>query len=153
MHFQWIAFNCGFVAEEPEHDYGYDLVLFTYSAEGKIENGIVYVQLKATDSLASQLIDNGETISYSVERRHIELWQAEPMPVIFVVYDAIQETAYWLYVQRHLQSSPLLAKDKQKEVRLRIPIHNRLDAAAFGAFQRFKNEILHRIRRVPLHHE
>jgi hypothetical protein len=24
LYFQWIAANCGYVAEEPDHDYGYD---------------------------------------------------------------------------------------------------------------------------------
>ena len=45
------ALQCGFSVERVEHDYGIDLVLFTYDANGEIENGQVYLQLKATDNL------------------------------------------------------------------------------------------------------
>ncbi len=52
--------------ERIEYDYGYDLLIFTYDAEGEIENGQIYIQLKATDSL-STLADQ-KTISFTLTR-------------------------------------------------------------------------------------
>lgn len=46
-----IVLRCGWTAERTRHDYGLDLVMRTYSASGEIENGTVWLQLKATDHL------------------------------------------------------------------------------------------------------
>ncbi len=50
-HVERYALRCGFTVERIVHDYGIDLTLSTYSASGEIENGLVYIQLKATDRL------------------------------------------------------------------------------------------------------
>jgi hypothetical protein len=40
---------CGFSVERIEHDYGVDLLVFTYNAGGEVENGEIRLQIKATD--------------------------------------------------------------------------------------------------------
>src|SRR5262249_11030256 len=45
------ALLCGYTVEKIVHDYGYDLLLFTFDAKGYVENGFVFLQVKATDSL------------------------------------------------------------------------------------------------------
>ncbi|BAZ08938.1 hypothetical protein NIES4071_07440 [Calothrix sp. NIES-4071] len=65
------VFLCGYSVERIEHDYGYDLVIFTYNAEGEIENGQIYIQLKATDSLS--LLADQKTISFTLARSDLEL--------------------------------------------------------------------------------
>src|SRR5438874_133319 len=79
--------RCGYTADPiTKSDYGLDLMLFAYSPEGEIENGQVLFQLKATDRLP--LLADGRTISFPVEVAHLWHWEAEPYPIILVVYDA-----------------------------------------------------------------
>jgi hypothetical protein len=151
LHVQWIVANCGYVSEEPTHDYGYDLVLFTYNDAGEIENGSVYLQFKATDEIDKYIMADKETLSFPIERQHIELWREEPMPVILVVYDAKRETAYWLYTQRYFLSSDFSMAENQAEVSLHIPRKNVVDAAAIALFRECKEELMERIRKVSLH--
>jgi hypothetical protein len=74
----------GFSVERVEKDYGYDLIMFTYDNHGEIENGQVYLQLKATDNIS--IVDN--TITFSVSIKDLNLWIKEPMPVFIILYDA-----------------------------------------------------------------
>lgn len=96
------VFLCGYSVERIEYDYGYDLVIFTYNAEGEIENGQIYIQLKATDSLS--LLADQKTISFTLARSDLEIWLFEPMPCILVIYDARESQAYWLYLQAYFES-------------------------------------------------
>ena len=41
----------GHTAQKREHDYGYDLHLITYDAQGYVEPGSIYLQLKAAETL------------------------------------------------------------------------------------------------------
>jgi hypothetical protein len=43
------ALLTGFSVERIVHDYGMDLVLYTYSDQGEVEPGEIYLQLKATE--------------------------------------------------------------------------------------------------------
>ena len=70
-HVERYALLCGYSVERVEHDYGIDLILFTYDDNGEIENGQIFIQLKATDSL--RVLGDQETISFSVERSDLEL--------------------------------------------------------------------------------
>jgi hypothetical protein len=67
-----------------------------------MEPGNVLIRVKATDNLP--LLRDGNTISFLIEWKDILLWRQEPMPVILVVHDAVQEVAYWLYVQELLEN-------------------------------------------------
>jgi len=61
-------------------------------------------QVKATDHL--KRLAGGQTISWRIESAHLHHWLNEPMPVILVVYDAQQDEAYWLYVQKYFEEAP-----------------------------------------------
>lgn len=93
---------CGYSVKRVESDYGFDLVIFTYDANGEIENGQIYVQLKATESL--RILADQETIAFSIKRSDLELWLKEPMPCILIVYDAQLDVAYWLYLQAYFEN-------------------------------------------------
>ena len=41
----------GHTAERRSDDYGYDLFMDTYDEDGYMENGVIRIQLKATDRL------------------------------------------------------------------------------------------------------
>jgi hypothetical protein len=45
------ALLAGYSVERIQHDYGIDLLLFTYNEAGEIENASISLQLKATDTL------------------------------------------------------------------------------------------------------
>jgi hypothetical protein len=95
------ALLCGYSVERIVHDYGVDLLLYTYNEEGEIENDSVRIQLKATDDLP--VLKDGR-IMFTVERADLEYWLEELLPVILIVYDARNDVAYWVYVQAYFQS-------------------------------------------------
>ena len=93
---------CGCTVERFWHDYGYDLLLTTYNANGEVENGDVRLQVKATDFLRYRR--DGQSFSFRVEAVDLRLWLREVAPVILIVYDALREDACWLYVQAYFES-------------------------------------------------
>src|SRR4051812_43211611 len=84
------------------HDYGVDLYMTTYTAQGEVGNDFVLFQLKATDRL-KRTSDN-TAIVFRLERADLDWWLVETFPVILVVYDAQADVAYWLYVQGHFEA-------------------------------------------------
>lgn len=90
---------CGYTAERIAYDYGYDLSVYTFGADGEAESGEIRVQVKATDDLAT--LRDGMSIPWRVDRSDVALWIDDNAPVILIVYDARAELAYWLYVQRY----------------------------------------------------
>jgi hypothetical protein len=143
---------CGNSAERRRHDYGVDLVLFTYDDNGEIENGEVRLQLKATDHLKTVSADQQAT--FRVERADLLSWLHETMPVILIVYDAIAEVAYWLYVQAYFtqRRQPVLRRGSEK-ITVRIPRSNVLDQAAIRRFAVFRDRILAQTAGKVHHHE
>ena len=65
-------------------DYGYDIALTTFDSQGFAEAGLVLLQLKASENLA----EVGGFYSFDLDIRDYNLWRAERMPVILVLYDA-----------------------------------------------------------------
>ena len=75
--------------------------MYTYNENGEPEQGVIYIQLKATDNLT--VLKDGVTISFQTDKRDLELWIDEPMPVFLIVYDAINIVAYWLHIQAYFK--------------------------------------------------
>lgn len=131
---------CGYTAELTRHDYGYDLLMTTYDANGEPEPGEVRLQLKATDTLP--LLKNSESVSWRIERADLARWINDPFPVILAVYDAQAEAAYWLYVQRHFQrQSNFNIFTAGQTVTAHIPLTDVLDTAAVRRFARFRDAV------------
>jgi len=140
-HFERFVLECGHVAEPLLHDYGYDVAVFTYDENGELEPGQILVQLKATDDL--DVLKDGMTISFPMDRRDLKVWLRELSPVIFVVYDAQRKRAWWLHVQKYFESLP--TKDlftRTTSIRVHIPISNRIDRRAIGRFAAYRDERL-----------
>jgi len=147
-YFERQALLCGYSVERVRNDYGYDLFLFTYNADGEIENGDIRIQLKATDKLPSIKADG--TFPYRISRSDLILWLNELSPVILIVYDARNETAYWLNVQQyfnHLDDFNLFAMSQT--ITIYIPQAHMLDQGAVKLFSIFRSEI-QRPRGIPL---
>jgi Domain of unknown function (DUF4365) len=141
---------CGYSVELVEYDYGYDLVIFTYNTEGEIENGHIYIQLKATDSLS--ILADQKTITFTLIRSDLELWLSEPMPCILIIYDATDSKAYWLYLQAYFESLEGFELSQIGEsVTVRLSKDNILNQQAIKIFAKFKNDILSQIQGVIRH--
>jgi hypothetical protein len=159
-HVERFIFQCGFSCERVEHDYGTDLLMFTFNAGGEIENGHVQIQVKATDHPRYQRDDH---LACPVEVAHLWSWAGEPCPVILVRYDATADQGYWVYVQRELEKPggrALVAADEniqedfdegQATATLRIPLTNRLDREAVMQFRVFRDRILQQVKGIIRH--
>ena len=143
-HIERYALRCGFSAERVQHDYGIDLVLFTYSGDGEIEPGQVYVQLKATDNL--NVLQDRQTIAFPVKRSDLELWLREPMPYILVIYDAQADIAYWVYVQAYFEQMTDFSLERAGDIVI-VHLHRArvVDEDAVRRFARYKNSILQQL--------
>ena len=136
-HIEGFIAACGFTSERFVHDYGYDLNLYTYDADGGIENGNILLQLKATDHLV--VLKDSKTISQIVDWADVTFWQNETMPVILIVYDASRKDAYWLYTQEAIENSLRLQEpSERRRVRLHLSKDNVVNEAAIKRFRRMK---------------
>jgi hypothetical protein len=141
------ALLCGFLVERITHDYGIDLEMVTFNRKGEIEEGKVFLQVKASDRV--RMVGNGASLAFRVERSDLVSWLAQPMPVVLVVYDARRDKACWLYVQsyfRTLKDFNLFAAGQS--ITVQIPARNALDVSAMRRFRRFRDRILEQFRSV-----
>src|SRR5471032_2226435 len=81
----------GHTVERKLHDYGIDLVLYTYSEQGEPEAGQLFIQVKATDSLTT--VRNGKFVACRIERAHLRTWLIDAQPIVLIVYDATNDKA------------------------------------------------------------
>lgn len=140
----------GFSVERIEYDYGVDLNLYTYTKSGEIENGTIFIQLKASDSL--KYLKSSNHVSFSIMRSDLESWLEELFPVILVLYDASLDKAYWLYIQRYfelLHNFDLEAVGHTYVVRLDLA--NVLEVEAVKQWALFKESILSQLGKVVKH--
>jgi hypothetical protein len=143
---------CGFSVERVRHDYGIDLIVSTYNHHGESENGNIRFQLKATDRL--QRVAKGQFVAYRLERADLQSWLHEPLPVIFVVYDAPADRAYWLYVQAYFEKQPGFdLKKARATVTVRILADRVLDPEAIRTCARYRDRILGQTKGVIRHEE
>jgi hypothetical protein len=130
-----------FAVQRIVRDYGIDLFIATYDHFGDIENGEIRIQLKATD--APMWVRGGQAIAVRVDQGDFRHWLMEPMPVILAVYDAPNDTAYWLYVQAHFASGRANRFDKAgATMTVRLPRTNVLSPAAMRQFAGYRDQIL-----------
>src|SRR5262249_34430035 len=83
--------RCGYVLQRVTHDYGLDLLMHTFDANGEVQNGEVRFQVKATEQL--KRLANRPIIPWRLRQSDLRHWLNEPMPVILVVYEAQEEQA------------------------------------------------------------
>jgi hypothetical protein len=130
----------GFTLERIIHDYRLDLLLFTYNVKGEPEEGVIYLQVKATEKV--QRVKGGQAISFRLAREDLQTWLAEPMPVILAVYDVAGDVAYWLYVQRHFESQRGFSLFKTgKTMNVHVPVAQVLNPTTVGQFALFLDAV------------
>jgi hypothetical protein len=159
-HVERHALLAGFTAERRVYDYGIDLTVLTFDEQGNTEPGEIKVQLKATDHL--KLVARGQMVTCrdppGARRVDLRAWLHEPMPVILVVYDAVADVAYWLYVQEHFQQQPrdppgARPNRGSADVTIRIPRTNVVNMAAMQHFARCRNRLLAQMEGLEHSHE
>jgi hypothetical protein len=94
----------GGTVEQVVRDYGIDLILFTYTSTGEIESSNVFIQVKATEKLT--WLREKKTASFRLERSDLVGWLRQLLPVILIVYDAVEDRAYWLHIQGYFAALP-----------------------------------------------
>lgn len=142
----------GHVLERVRYDYGLDLVMYTFSPSGEAENGEVYFQVKATERL--RWAADRRAIAWKVSQADLRHWLHEPMPIVLVVYDALAERAFWLYVQAYFEGERRLdLSGTGASVTVHIPVDNHFRKEALSHLTRCRDLVLAQMAGVIRHHE
>jgi hypothetical protein len=140
-HVERFVLRCGWTCERKRHDYGLDLYMETYNPEGEVENGWIWFQLKATETLRRSA--DRKVMPFRLEWRDLLFWLNEPQPVILVLYEAREDRAFWLYVQEYFRRRRWVKRiDTATTVTVHVPSDNLLDEAAIRRFALFRPERL-----------
>jgi hypothetical protein len=147
-YFEKFVLEAGFVLckFESSNDYGYDLLLLTYTEEGEIENGKIYVQMKATDSI--KIGTRAATVLFTLDKRDIRLWVSEIDPVILVLFDAVGRRAYWLHVQDYFSVYDFNGNAETKTVNVHIPLQQTINLTAIKKIANIKRNIYNRLGKI-----
>ena len=133
-----LVLRCGWTVQRLNPDYGLDLFMRTFDANGEVENGEVWLQVKATDSL--KFTQKGTAIPIPLEWRDLLYWLNERFPVVLIVYDAVEECAYLL----DLQASLRRIRPRGASVTVHLPRTNELDETAIRHFATLRDGVLRR---------
>jgi len=85
------------ICRRVEDDFGLDLRV-EIGAEGQVTGLEFSIQLKATDHLKA----SGDDVVHRCKVSTAEYFLRRPEPVMYVVYDAQEEVAYWRWVKPYL---------------------------------------------------
>jgi len=89
------------------------------------------------------------TVAVRLDWRDVQAWRAELMPVILILYDAVQDEAYWLHVQPYFAQRRRRSTGKPAvTTTVHLPRDQVLNDSAIRQLAEFRNEIVARIRRV-----
>lgn len=125
-------------------EYGWDATMFHFSPRtGEIENGEVRFQLKATDHLDTEA---AFAICPAIETRHLHYWywEAQRLPFVLVLYDAVRHRGYWVDVRRHVEDVLKGLDPEQKTTTIRIPWSSKITARSIDRFREMSLERMHR---------
>jgi len=149
-HLEYHALQCGFSVERIEADYGYDLQLYSYNDAGELQNGLIYLQLKATDHI--EHYQRKAKLAYPFESAHLNLWVDEPMPVILVLFDAQRECAYWVYLQALMNPQLNTLMMQQQTFTINFQTTNIVNQHAVKTWQDYKERVLAQLNGSIQHH-
>ena len=136
-HVEGFILQEGHTAQRLSSDYSYDLLLRTFDREGYPEPGLVYIQLKAAESLEAI----GSDYVFDVDLRDYHLWRLEEMPVLLILFDATRRKAYWLAVQSYFQADETRQpKRGAKSVRVRVPKRQPVSRRAIQKMRELKED-------------
>jgi hypothetical protein len=123
-------------------DYGYDLSVYTHDQEGYIEDGHIFLQLKATDDI--EKYRRGDMFSYTIDAVLCRQWCRARDPVYFVLFDVQRRRAYWTNAQTYFRglANKKTLKKSQKSVQIHVSRKNVMNLRAIDEIQKEKNTIV-----------
>lgn len=125
----------GHTAQRVDRDYGYDLILSTFDEQGYVEPGLLFIQLKASESLKRIR----SAYAFDLDVRDYNLWILQRAPVILILFDAAKSRAYWLAVQEYFRDDELRRPRKRaKTVRVHVPLAHRFNSSAIAKLRDMK---------------
>ena len=145
-HVERFIIDEGHTSQRIEKDYGCDMMMFTFDEQGYAEPGLVWLQLKAAESLT--LI--GSDHFYDLDIRDYNLWMFQELPVILILFDAGRRKAYWVAVQHYFSRNPARQPLKgAKTVRVHVARRQVLNRGAIAKMRALKQKALRRPVRYP----
>lgn len=142
--------RCGFSVQRTEEAGRITLAMFTYTADGSAEDGQVFLVPKGTDDL--KRLGEQENVYVEFARAEAELWLAEPMPCMLVLYDAQDERAYWSYLQAEFRRQKALPSDSSSDVfTISVDRRNVMNEDAVLQFVRYRDAVMSQMERMIRH--
>ena len=93
------------------------------------------------------MLKDKKFVSWRILRSDLARWLQDPFPVILIVYDARNESAYWLFVQRYFeQIAGFNLFAAPATLSIKIPVENVLDRSAILLFSSFRDQMLQEMR-------
>jgi hypothetical protein len=138
-HIERFIIDAGHTAHRLVQDYGYDLLLLTYDGDGYIEPGVVFLQLKASETLERSRRD----YVFDLDVRDYHLWVNKNWPVFLVLFDAGRRRAYWLDVQEYFDADTSRHPKKgARTVRVRVPSRQVISSKAVALMRLAKEAVV-----------
>ena len=102
-----------------------------------MESDFLLIQLKATDVL--RRVNTGQDFALTLERRDLEAWIVNRVPVFLILYDVLNEAGYWMEIQNRSIRNALTNRTGDT-LTLHLPVANRVDGTAVAEMRRIKNQ-------------
>lgn len=118
------------------NDYGYDGLFHTFNEQGEYQNGIVFFQLKSTDNI--QFLEKKKAFVFDLSHRDLELWLADTMTMLLILYDAQKELAYYIDLQAYFKNNGIEMDKERKFIRIYIPSNNMFTQFSAQLFRQSK---------------
>lgn len=127
----------GYTMQRMVNDYGLDAIIRTYDRGGRVERGLIWLQIKATEH--AERLRKTRAFGVRIERRDLVHWMSEQYPVILTLYDATRNRAYWLHVQNSLQHGEIFELARMgATVTMHVPMTQIVTPEVMGEFRRLK---------------
>ncbi len=128
-----------FFREQSKHDFGIDAHIEIANDAGKGMGRNLALQIRSGKSYIK--IDINGNIVHNTTQRHITYWAEHSLPVLLVIYDPDQRSAWWCDVKAYISRHPRMLKHKPYVIR--IPQSQILNANSKEQFRQ--------IAEVPTH--
>ena len=119
--------------------YSYDGHIFTFNHKGEMEGGFIFVQVKATNNIKYSKKNEGYQLR--LDKRDLDLWVSEKLPVIIVLYDAENDVAYYIEMESYFKKNRILLKEINKFMLVFLPRENVFTPATVKQIRILKNKI------------
>ena len=129
----------GFIVHRIGHnDYSYDGLIHTFNENGEFESGLINFQLKSTDVI--QFSKKQNSFVFDLSERDLEVWLKDTNMMLFILYDAQLEKAYYMDLQTYFNEKGMKFIKKRKFVRIHIPSSNVFEPKIMQHIRQIKNK-------------